>query len=173
MIRLEALAGHHDRSGFDCGVEALNEWLRQTAWQHQSKGISRVFVAVPFDESAAGMYQQRGYTDIGPESILGFYALATSWVVIDDVPRRLAKPYPRQIPVTRLGRLAIRFDLQRQGLGRILLVDAVNRARNAAREVGSAGLFVDAKDDDASRYYQLFGFRPCDDQPLKLCLPMW
>lgn len=173
MIRLEALTGHHERSGFDCGVEALNAWLSQIALQHQSKRISRVFVAVPFDESAATIYQQQGYSDIGPGSILGFYALASSMVLIDDVPRGLAKRYPRQVPVTRLGRLAIRSDLQRQGLGRLLLADAVKRARHAAHAVGSAGLFVDAKDEEASRYYQLFGFRPCDDQPLKLYLPLW
>ena len=60
MIKLEALTGHHDRSGFDCGVDALNVWLKQTAMQHQSKGISRTFVAVPEDAAVANDYQAMG-----------------------------------------------------------------------------------------------------------------
>jgi len=96
-----------------------------------------------------------------------------SIVCIEDIPSELAKRYPRQIPVTRLGRLAIRSDMQGQGLGKLLLADAVNRANSAAQAVGSAGLFVDAKDDISSRFYQGFGFRVFDDQPLKLYLPIW
>jgi hypothetical protein len=38
------------------------------------------------------------------------------------------------------------------------LADALNRAQTAAQSVGSAGIFVDAKDDMSSRFYQDFGF---------------
>ncbi len=173
MIKLEALTGHHDRSAFDCGVEALNVWLRQTALQHQRKGISRSFVAVPSCDQSISAYRAAGYEDVGTTTILGFYALASAHVLIDDLPAGVTKRYPHRIPVTRLGRLATRADMQGQGLGRLLLADAVNRARGAARAVGSAGIVVDAKDDTASRFYQAFGFQPCGDQPLKLYLPMW
>ncbi len=172
MIRLEPLTGHHDRNAFDCGVEALDVWLRRTALQHQRKGISRTFVAVPDNDRSVEVYRRNGYEDIGLTSILGFYALASAFVLVGDLPAELIKRYPRQIPVTRLGRLATRAELQAQGLGRLLLADAVNRARGAARAVGSAGIVVDAKDDTASRFYQAFGFQPCGDQPLKLYLPM-
>ncbi|MDR1710223.1 MAG: GNAT family N-acetyltransferase, partial [Candidatus Accumulibacter sp.] len=80
---------------------------------------------------------------------------------------------PRQIPVTRLGRLAARSDMQGQGLGRLLLADALNRARRAAQAVGSAGLFVDAKNEAAARFYRHYGFIPAADQPLKLFLSLW
>lgn len=173
MIRLELLNGHHIRSGFDCGEEALSAWLKQTALQHQSKGISRTVVAVPQDETSVESYRQLGYEEIGTASILGYYALASALVLIDELPSKLAKRYPRQIPVTRLGRLAIRLEFQGQGLGRILLADAINRARSATQVVGSAGIFVDAKNDAAARFYQRYGFHLCLDQPLKLFLPMW
>jgi len=173
MIRLEALTGHHDRSGFDCGVEPLNLWLQQNALQHQGKGIARTFVAVPHDENAVTAYRQAGYGDVGGASIVGFYALAAALVLIEELPPEINKRYPRQIPVTRLGRLATRADMQRQGLGRLLLADAITRARGAAQAVGSAGIFVDAKNDDVVHFYQGFGFRPCGHHPLKLYLPMW
>ena len=172
MIRLEPLTGHHNRNEFDCGVEPLDLWLKQTALQHQAKGISRTFVAVPADAVAVGSWAQQGF---GAEttSILGFYTLASAFVLTEDLPTRLAKRYPRQIPITRIGRLATRSELQGQGLGKLLLADALNRARVAAQAVGSAGVFVDAKNDAAARFYQRYGFSPCENQPLKLYLSLW
>ncbi|MCL2021653.1 MAG: GNAT family N-acetyltransferase [Betaproteobacteria bacterium] len=171
MIRLEPLIGRHDRNGFDCGVASLDIWLKQTALQHQDKGVSRTFVAVPVD-AAAESWRQYGYA-LEANSILGFYALTSAFVLAEDLPAKQAKRYPRQIPVTRLGRLAIRSDMQRQGLGKFLLADAVNRARTAAEAVGSAGLFVDARDEAAARFYQRYGFIATRDPSLKLFLPLW
>jgi ribosomal protein S18 acetylase RimI-like enzyme len=173
MIRLEPLTGRHDRNGFDCGVEALNVWLRQTALQHQARGISRTFVAVPADDRQAESWRQEAGVPITPATILGFYALASAFVLLDELPSDLARRCPRQIPVTRLGRLAVRAEMQHRGLGRLLLADAVNRARGAAQAVGSAGVVVDAQNDAAARFYQGFGFRPCEDLPLKLFLRLW
>ncbi len=172
MIRLEPLTGRHDRTGFDCGVEPLDTWLRQTALQHQGKGISRTFVAVPADAAAAQSWRQSGYA-VEADSILGFYALTSAFVLTDDLPAQQAKRYPRQIPVTRLGRLAVRSGMQGQGLGKLLLADAVSRARAAAQAVGSAGLFVDAKNEAAARFYQRYGFIATADPSLKLFLPLW
>lgn len=170
MIRLEPLTGHHGRNRFNCSAEALNVWLKQTALQHQAKGISRTFVAVPCEPDG---YRDAGYDCVGAASILGFYALASAFVLIEDLPTESAKRYPRQIPVTRLGKLAVRSDMQGQGLGRLLLADAVSRTHAAADFVGSAGIFVDAKDETAMRFYMSFGFKPNIDQPLKLYLPIW
>ncbi len=173
MIKLELLTGHHNRNEFNCGVETLNTWLRQTALQHQNKGISRTFVAVPSGNETIEKYQKLGYDNIKETSILGFYALSSAFVLLDDLPAEFTKRYPRQIPVTRLGRLAIRSDMQGQGLGRLLLADALNRAQSAAQAVGSAGIFVDAKDNISASFYQSFGFIACCNQPLKLFLPIW
>lgn len=172
MIKLEPLTGHHDRSGFDCGVEALNLWLQRTALQHQGKGISRTFAALPADDAAVQRFQASGHGALTRNTILGFHALASAFVLLDDLPVALAKKYPRQIPVTRLGRLAVQNGIQDQGLGKILLADAIARARVAAEAVGSAGIVVDAKNEDAARFYTRYGFMPCGNS-LKLFLPMW
>ena len=172
MIKLEPLTGHHDRSGFDCGVEVLNTWLQQTALQHQAKGVSRSFVAVSADEAELQSWAQSGFM-LDASSILGFYALSSAFVLTDDPPAKQAKRHSRQIPVTRLGRLATRADMQGQGLGQLLLADAVNRASTAAQAVGSAGLLVGAKNEAVARFYQRYGFIPGADQPLKLFLPLW
>jgi GNAT superfamily N-acetyltransferase len=164
---------HHDRNSFDRGIEALNVWLKQTALQHQAKGTSHTFVAVPFDEGMVEACRRIAYEDVGAPSILGFYALASAFVLLGDLPSALARRYPRQISLTRLGRLASRADMQGQGFGQLLLADAISRARGAAQAVGSAGIFVDAKDDAVAHFYRRYGFLPCEDQPLKLYLPLW
>jgi GNAT superfamily N-acetyltransferase len=173
MVKLEPLTGRHDRKTFDCGDQRLNAWLRQIALQHQNKGISRTVVAAPdCDESAHGL-QRDGYADLGSTAILGFYALSAAMMATDSLTPNTARRCLREIPVTRLGCLAVRADMQGQGLGRLLLADAIQRARGAARVVGSAGIFVDAKDAEAARFYAHFGFQPCIDSPLRLDLPMW
>nr|VFJ54424.1 MAG: Acetyltransferase (GNAT) domain-containing protein [Candidatus Kentron sp. DK] len=173
MIKVQPLHGGHDRNGFDCGIDALNRWLRQTAKQHQAKGISRTFVAAPASPEAVAYYHAHGYGDIGESTILGYYALAAAFVSAGNLASEIARRYPRGVPVTRLGRLATRRDLQGQRLGRFLLADAVTRSRNAALSVGSAGIFVDAKDDDAAKFYRQYGFSSCEEDGFKLYLPMW
>ncbi|MNF35644.1 Acetyltransferase (GNAT) family protein [compost metagenome] len=173
MIRLEPLTGHHDRSGFECGADALDGWLKTVALQHQKKGISRTFVAVPAGASAAEGLHTLGYTSFHGNSVLGFYALASAYVQLEEIPPELSRRFPRQVPVTRLGRLAVHSGLQGQGLGRLLLADAMNRALGVAQDVGSAGMVVDAKDEAAADFYRAFGFSSCGLAPLKLFLPFW
>lgn len=42
----------------------------------------------------------------------------------------------------------------------------------AAEHLGVRGILVDALDDDASRFYQRFGFRPSAALPLKLMVTL-
>ncbi|MDN5863770.1 MAG: GNAT family N-acetyltransferase [Gammaproteobacteria bacterium] len=157
MRRIEPLAPNHDRSGFDCGVSALNRYLRETARQHADKGISRSFVLT--DASA-------------PDKILGFFTLSVCEIQAERLPSRIARKYPRTIPAARLARLAIAKNRQREGLGRLLMVDAMLRCLAAAESVGIVALFVDARDEAAARYYAQYGFIPLPDQTLTLCLPL-
>lgn len=155
MLSIQPLRGNHDRSRFDSGSGELDLWLRQTAQQHQRRGISKTFVAVADDE---------------PSRILGFYALTACEVVSQDLPGDLAKRLPRKVPGIRLGRLAVDRTVQDQGLGELLLMDALDRARRVLEHVGVHALFVDAKDERAAAFYRKYGFRPLPEQPLQLVL---
>jgi GNAT superfamily N-acetyltransferase len=68
---------------------------------------------------------------------------------------------PRRIPGVRLGRLAVDRQYQGKGLGELLLIDALTRARRIYTEAGGIGLFVDALDAQAAGYYPPFRFRGC------------
>jgi len=151
------LTGSHDRQGFDCGRQELNDWLRQVARQHQDKGLSKTFVAV---------------RDDAPEHICGYYALTLAELENRHLPDAWRKKLPRRIPGVRLGRLAVDKQFQGKDLGELLLVDALTRARRIYTEAGGIGLFVDAIDEPAANYYRRFGFQAAPDNPLLLFLPV-
>lgn len=155
-MRILPLTGSHDRQGFDCGRQALNDWLRQVARQHQAKGLSKTFVAV---------------RDEAPEQICGYYALTVAELENRHLPEAWRKKLPRRIPGVRLGRLAVDQRFQRKKLGELLLVDALVRAERIFVEAGGIGLFVDAIDETAAGFYLRFGFRSAPDNPLLLFYP--
>jgi ribosomal protein S18 acetylase RimI-like enzyme len=155
MMQVQALAGNHDRQGFDCGRLELNDWLRQVARQHQDKGLSKTFVAV---------------REKAPARICGYYALTLAELENRHLPEGWRKKLPRRIPGVRLGRLAVDRQYQGKGLGELLLVDALTKAQRIYAEAGGIGLFVDALDAQAAGYYRNFGFEACPDNPLLLFL---
>jgi predicted N-acetyltransferase YhbS len=155
--RIELLASFHDRDAFDCTNNALNQFLRQTARQHIQKGISRTFVLTDSEQ---------------PEMILGFFTLSACEVRAEWLPSNVAKKYPSTVPGVRLARLAVTKAWQRQGIGEILMIEAMQRTLIIARNVGIIGLFVDAKDAVAKAYYERFGFVGMEATPLELFLPL-
>ncbi|XXR37398.1 GNAT family N-acetyltransferase [Sorangium sp. So ce375] len=77
-----------------------------------------------------------------------------------------------EVPVFRLGRLAVDRSYQKQGLGGQLLFAAAERALSVAAVVGGVALAIDAKIDSAAGWYEGFGAMRLLDAPLKLILPL-
>ena len=156
--RIEPLKQEHDRSQFDCGEAALDEYLRRYARQNQDSGIARTFVAL----GAAG-----------PKRVLGYYSLAVGAIDRANLPVQAAKRFPGfPIPVARIGRLAVDRAMQGQGLGEDLMMDALRRTLRVAAEVGIVAVLIDAKHERAKRFYARYEFEALPDQPLTLWLPM-
>ncbi len=156
-MQILPLTGNPNRQSFDCGRAELNNWLRQVARQHQDKGLSKTFVAMPDKE---------------PAFICGFYALTLTEVDRRFLPDAYQKKLPQRIPGVRLGRLAVDLRYQKKSLGELLLVDVISRVRHIHRDAGVVGLFVDAIDDDASGFYRHYGFLSIPDNPLLLFYPI-
>ena len=159
MRNLEVLSKAHDREGFNCGSEPLNSFLKNTAWQHGNRRISRTFVLVEEDV-------------IAPKSILGFFSLNLCQLKSEALAPAEAKRLPRDVSAVRLGRLAVAKGMHRQGIGKSLLVAAMGKFLEIFAMAGGIGLFVDAKDADAKRYYEQFGFVPMPTSELELFLPV-
>lgn len=156
-MKVELLAKIHDRAAFDCGVEDLNRFLRETARQHIEKGVSRTHVLV--DPNS-------------PSRILGFYTLTPCEIATGDLPPNAARRLPDRIGAIRLGRLGVAKSAQGQGFGAVLLSNVVHDASIAADKIGGVGLFVDAKDANAASFYRKYGFIELEPNALQLFLPL-
>lgn len=136
----------------------LNEYLIRYARQNHESGGAKTFVAVAPD---------------APTRVLGFYSISPGAVAFAHVPASLTKKLGRyDVPVFRLGRLAIDRSVQGRGFGGDLLLAAGERALAVAAEVGGVALAIDAKDERAANWYERFGALALLDDPLKLILPL-
>ena len=155
-LRLQALAPHHDRNGFACGVEALDRYFAERVTQDMRRRLTACYVAV----------------EAATSRVVGYYTLAAAGIPLGDLPESLVKRLPRypSIPVARLGRLAVAQDAQGRGLGSAMLWDALTRA--ARSEVAVFALVVDAKNELAEAFYRHQGFAPFRLVPRQLFLPL-
>ena len=153
--RIAPLDPDRERSGFHCGVEALDRYFRDQVTQDIRRRITSCFVAL--DEQAR---------------IAGFYTLAATSVLLADLPEVIARKLPRYptVPAIRMGRLAVDEAARGKGLGGALLADALSRS--VGSEIAGFALVVDAKDDEAAAFYLHHGFVPLADQPRTLFLPV-
>jgi GNAT superfamily N-acetyltransferase len=156
--REEPIGRGHDRKSFDCGSPELNAYLDRYARQNHESGGAKTFVAV---------------SPATPARVMGYYSISPGAVEFARVPAKLTKKLGRyDVPVFRLGRLAIDRSVQGQGLGGDLLLAAGERALAVAAKVGGIALAIDAKDEKAAKWYERFGALVLLDDPLKLVLPL-
>ena len=139
---LNSDAAIHDRTGFTCGDETLDQYLKTQAGQDMRRAFANVIVAVK----------------PGSNDICGYYTLSAASVDLTSLPDTLRGKLPRygQVLAVLLGRLAVAQTAQGQGLGALLLADAVKRANRS--ELGWAVLMIKAKHDQAAAFYHHFGF---------------
>ena len=154
---IEPLAAKHDCEHFSCGVEALDAYLRRQAAQDVRKRAAVIFIA----------------TDDG-KTILGYYTLSQYAIQLDVVPAAVARKLPRYplVSATLLGRLAVSSSFRGKRIGEVLLIDALHRSLQSSKQLASAGVIVDAKDDAAASFYQKYGFLEFPRVEKRLFLPM-
>jgi len=114
----------------------------------------------------------RTYVAAEETAIHGFYSLAMSAIRKDNLPPKHLNRFPNfPRPVARLARLAVDMRYQRQGLGELLLADALQRCLRLSEEIGMIGVVVDAKDEKARGWYERYEFERLPESPLTLWLP--
>lgn len=150
---ITGLERHHDRSDFDCGEPALNNFLQRLARQQAEKDFSRTYVAAVSGEAR----------------IHGYYAISSASIDFENWPAKLRLPrYP--VPVARIGRLAVDLREQGKGTGVALLRHAMHLTASMAQRIGLYAVVVDAKHEAAAAFYSRYGFQRFADQGLRLFL---
>lgn len=148
----------HRKQEFSCGKEMLDTYLHRQAKQDVKRKLSACFV-VP---------------DSSKHLIKGYYTLSNNSIAYKIVPQNYRKKLPRaysSIPTTLLGRLAIDLRYQGQGLGKVLLIDALKRCFVTSSIMGSYAIIVDPIDAEAEAFYEKYGFIKLPDSA-KMFIPM-
>ena len=154
---IEPLTKVHERSAFCCGASSLDKFIQELATQYERRNLARTFVAT-----------------LPPKSTVeGYYALAPGSVAFENMPAMSSRKLPQHpIPVVHLGRLAVNQQTSGQGLGRLLLLDALHRVWQLSKQTGIHAVEVHALDEIARRFYLKYGFAPLVDDHFHLYLPM-
>lgn len=149
---------YHNRRNFTSGISELDEYIQRFAAQQSKKNIAVVRVLV--DSTT-------------PHVILGYYSLSAAQIDVmqlDDKARKKLPRYP--IPCFRMGRLAVHSAHQGRGLGGLLIGCVIERCLEAKKQVAAYALIVDAKGNQAKKFYEHYGFIACYENPMTLYLPL-
>ncbi len=155
QFRIESL-DEHDRTMFDCGQSALNDYFRSRVSQDVRRNFAACYVAV---------HKANG-------NVAAYYTLSAAGVSISELPQDIAKRLPRYptVPVVRIGRLAVDQQYRGHRLGSVMLYDAIKRSH--ASGIGAYAILVDAKDEGAVAFYEHHGFMGFESAPMTLFLPI-
>jgi predicted GNAT family N-acyltransferase len=147
----ERLCKRHGTAAFDSGKPELDMWLRESAAHAQSNNTSRTFV----------------WHD-GDQQVVAYYSLAAHLITREELGRKIGRGSPDYIPAILLARLALSTSLRGQGLGSVLLAEALGRAVAACQSVGARFVVVDASDAGAVAFYANHGFMAVPDDEHRL-----
>ncbi len=154
----EPLNSKHKKVGFSCGKETLDYYIQKQANQDIKRKLSACFVI----------------KDTESNFIKGYYTLSSNSIPAEFIPDEIRKKLPpsyKNIPVTLLGRLALDQRFQGQGIGKLILIDALKRTYETSKNVASFAVIVDPIDKDAENFYKKYGFIKLPDTG-KMFLPM-
>ena len=126
----------HDCSRFDCGNDALNDWLKLRALEGQGKTA-------------------RTYVVCESKRVIGYYCILSGGIERAGLPKALKKHgLPKHIPVAIIGRLARDLGYKGSGLGLDLLQDALSKIVAASKTIGIRCVLVHATDDKAAQFWK-------------------
>jgi predicted GNAT family N-acyltransferase len=141
IVKLGSRAANFD--DFDCGVQALNEFLKKQATGEQAGDTSVTYLAIDRASSRC-----LGYVSISSCSFKRIKLLA-------DHAQGIRYP---SVPALLIGRLAVANDRQNSGVGKALMKFSLQRALEIAASVGVSVVAVDAKSPALRDYYARYGF---------------
>jgi len=153
----EPLGKRHKKSEFSCGNTILDNYLQRQAKQDVKRKLSACFILRDREDG-----------------VKGYYTLSNAGIPREVIPEKVSKKLPRaynSLPVTLLGRLAINEKHKGQGLGKLLLIDALKRSFEVSEIIGSMAVIVDPIDENAEKFYEKYGFVKLPDSG-KMFLPM-
>lgn len=137
----------HDRSRFDSGEPALDEWLRRYAGQNRRRDTAATWVIA----DAHGV-------------VVAYASLAMTAIDRSAAPRAVGASAPDPVPALLLGRLAVDRSVAGRGIGTALVAHVLATAVELNAKAACRAVVVTAINADARRWWEHLGFHPFDDR---------
>jgi GNAT superfamily N-acetyltransferase len=142
MFETVPLNSSHKRISFTCEESTLTDYLKKQAGQDVKRKVAACFV----HEDAGGI-------------VKGYYTLSADSIDRSILPDKLGTKLPyKDLPVILLGRLARDGKFKGQGIGELLLADALRRAWQTSSAIGAWAVVTDPINAKAAEFYERFGF---------------
>ncbi len=154
MLHTVTLNSSHKKNLFVCEEPSLEGYLRKQAGQDVKRQVAACFILEGEDGA-----------------VKGYYTLSADSVDRTLIPGDLQKKLPyKNLPVTLLGRLARDSNYKGQGIGGLLLADALRRAYLASSTIGVWAVVTDPINEKARAFYESFGFLSLESE--RMFIPM-
>jgi ribosomal protein S18 acetylase RimI-like enzyme len=137
----------HDRSEFDSGEQALDEWLRRYAGQNRRRDTAATWVIA--DEE---------------NTVVAHASIAMTGIDRTAAPASLSKQAPDPVPALLLGRLAVDRRYAGQGIGRALVAHVLASAIELNTQAACKAVVVSALNTRAQSWWESLGFHPFDPE---------
>lgn len=133
-------------SKFKNESSALVNYLTGQAHTESKLSVSKTFVLVTLNYS----------------EVLGFFSISTTSIHRQDF-RSHGMPY-LIVPAALIGRLGRNSNYLKKGIGEILLFESLKQIVSIADMIGIKVIVTDAKDQNAMKFYQRYGFKNVKNQ---------
>ena len=134
-------SARQDRTGFDSGELALDDWLRRYAGQNRRRDAAATWViAKPEDE------------------VVAYASLAMTAINRSAAPQPVAKQAPDPVPALLLGRLAVDHRYAGLGVGTALVAHVLATAVELSAKAACRAVVVTALHAQARAWWERLGF---------------
>ena len=155
-VEIQPLDDSISRAAFCCGVDKIDNFCRQNARQHHSTDRARVYLAC-----------HKG-------KLVGFYYLVVSSAAAGQISDEAGEKFSRVLvaPLVYLGMIGVDQSAKKCGVGKLLMLHAMQTTLRIADLAGVYALTLDARDSTVAPFYEALGFSYFKEGELKMFYPV-
>jgi GNAT superfamily N-acetyltransferase len=156
LVTIGPLDPSVSRAAFSCGNGRIDNYFRINVRDQHEK------------------YRIRAYTAVIGGSVAGFYTLIAASRPPNALSEESEKKFGRvkYTPCVYLGMLGVDLSSQGKGLGKILMLDAMNKTLEIAERCGVYAMILDAVDAEKAEFYRKLGFYFFLEGELSMFMPL-
>lgn len=158
-ITISPLKNEHKLVGFCCGDRGLDQFINKKATKYHQRNRVKLFCAHERDRNL----------------VHGLYTLTMRIEETNKLlPAERDQVSDRHFPAIYIGTLAVNAACQKNKLGTIMLMNALQRSHYISQNVAVFGVALRSLNERTTRFYEKFGFGIREDGAAPLMvLPIW